>query len=189
MRTGEEVNIGGVEWQSAVRRHASFCSQARRHRPLFSQRAPPLRVPVWVIPPYTPRFTGAIRPSSTHGSALDGSSLSLNHCLFFPFSLLIPLQSLFFQLSFLIMTSLAVSSSASSLHSASPLSFHTASSPPSPKPLATSSASSSQVSFSQADEGASLLPPTDSRRRTTSWLICLREYYNHSCSCIVKQWR
>ncbi|KAI0285810.1 hypothetical protein BGY98DRAFT_1086994 [Russula aff. rugulosa BPL654] len=51
------------------------------------------------------------------------------------------------------MTSLVVSSSSvSSLHSASQLSFHTASSPPSPKPLATSSASSSQVSFSQADE-------------------------------------
>ncbi|KAF8498608.1 hypothetical protein F5888DRAFT_1690432 [Russula emetica] len=51
------------------------------------------------------------------------------------------------------MTSLVVSSSgASSLHSASSLSFHTATSPPSPKPLATSSASSSQVSFSQADE-------------------------------------
>lgn len=147
MRTGEEVNIG-VEWQSTVRRHASFCSQARRHRPLFSQRAPPCLG-------YTalyPRFTRPSRPSSTHYSALDGSSLSLNHSLFFPFSLLIPFQSLFFQLSFLIMTSLAVSSSASSLHSAS-LSFHTASSPPSPKPLATSSASSSQVSFSQADEG------------------------------------
>jgi hypothetical protein len=100
-----------------------------------------------------PQVHPAIRPSSTHCSALDGSSLSLNHCLFFPFSSLISLQSLFFQLSFLIMTSLAVSSSASSLHSASPLSFHTASSPPSPKPLATSSASSSQVSFSQADEG------------------------------------
>lgn len=72
----------------------------------------------------------------------------------FPFSTLIPLQSLFFRLTFLIMTSLAVSSSgASSLHSVSSLSFHTASSPPSPKPLATSSASSSQVSFSQADEG------------------------------------
>jgi hypothetical protein len=72
----------------------------------------------------------------------------------FSFSSLIPPQSLYFLLSFLIMTSLVVSSSsASSLHSASPLSFHTASSPPSPKPLATSSASSSQVSFSQADEG------------------------------------
>ena len=131
----------------------SFCSQARRHRPLFSQRAPPLPLPVWVIPLYTPASPGPSRPSSTYSSALDGSSLSLNHCLFFPFSLLIPFQSLFFKPSFLIMTSLAVSSSVSSLHSASPLSFHTASSPPSPKPLATSSASSSQVSFSQADEG------------------------------------
>ena len=54
----------------------------------------------------------------------------------------------------LIMTSLSVSiSSASSVHSASPLSFHTASSPPSPSPLTASSASSSQISFNQADEG------------------------------------
>ncbi|KAI0255916.1 hypothetical protein BJV78DRAFT_1279129 [Lactifluus subvellereus] len=51
------------------------------------------------------------------------------------------------------MTTLSVStSSASSVHSASPLSFHTASAPPSPGPSTTSSASSSQVSFSQADE-------------------------------------
>jgi hypothetical protein len=149
MRTGEEVNIGRVEWQS---RHASFCSQARRHRPLFSQRALPSSflsglyrsipqvhraIPAIVLPLLrTRRIFPLPQPQSL-----------------FSFSLLIPLQSLFFQLSFLIMTSLAVSSSVSSLHSASPLSFHTASSPPSPKPLATSSASSSQVSFSQADEG------------------------------------
>ncbi|KAH9967234.1 hypothetical protein BC827DRAFT_1172432 [Russula dissimulans] len=51
------------------------------------------------------------------------------------------------------MTELSVSTSwASSVHSTSPLSFHTASSPPSPRPLTTSSASSSQISFSQADE-------------------------------------
>jgi hypothetical protein len=58
MRTGEEVNIGSGLVAISVRRHASFCSQARRHRPLFSQRAPPLRVPVWVIPPYTPGSPG-----------------------------------------------------------------------------------------------------------------------------------
>jgi hypothetical protein len=154
MRTGEEVSIGGFEWQSTVRRHASFCSQARRHRPLFSQRAPLQSSLLSGLHRPIPQVHKAIPAISTNCSALDGSSLSLNHCLFFPFSPLIPLQSLFFRLSFLIMTSLvASSSSVSSLHSASALSFHTASSPPSPKPLATSSASSSQVSFSQADEG------------------------------------
>ena len=53
MRTGEEENIRVVEWQSTVRRHASFCSQARRHRPLSSQGAPPDLIPLWVIPLYT----------------------------------------------------------------------------------------------------------------------------------------
>ncbi|KAH9995404.1 hypothetical protein BJV74DRAFT_877539 [Russula compacta] len=48
--------------------------------------------------------------------------------------------------------SVSTSSRASSVHSASPLSFHTASSPPSPKPLTNSSASSSQLSLKQADE-------------------------------------
>ncbi|KAN0130942.1 hypothetical protein V8E53_011320 [Lactarius tabidus] len=51
------------------------------------------------------------------------------------------------------MTSLTVSlSSASSVNSTSPLSFHTASAPPSPGPLSSSSASSSQLSFAHADD-------------------------------------
>lgn len=148
MRTGEEVNIRVVEWQSTVRRHASFCSQARRHRPLSSQRPPPDLVSLWVIPLYTLSSPGhpGYRPPTLRTRRIFPLPQ--------PLSLLIPLQYLFFRLSFLIMTSLALSSSSvSSLHSASLLSFHTASSPPSPRPLATSSASSSQVSFGQADEG------------------------------------
>lgn len=87
------------------------------------------------------------RPPKSLFITLGGFS---SHNLFLPFLFLI-LPSLF---SLLIMTSLSVSTfKPSSVHSASPLSFHTADSPPSPSPLTASSASSSQISFSQADEG------------------------------------
>ena len=90
------------------------------------------------------------------------------------------------------MTSLSVSvstSGASSVYSASPLSFHTASAPPSPPPLTTSSASSSQISFNQADEGQ-FTPPKGHHGRAISRLICLREYHNHRRSYIVRnQWK
>jgi hypothetical protein len=34
----------------------------------------------------------------------------------------------------------------------------------------------------------SFLTPKDSRGRTTSWLICLRKYHNHSWAYVVEQW-
>lgn len=137
-----------------VRRHPSFCSQARRHRPTPPEGSSPLRSSCLGHTAIYPRFTRPSRPSSTQLLRTRRIFPLPQPLSLFPFSLLILLQFLFFRLSFLIMTSLVVStSSVSSLHSASSLSFHTASSPPSPKPLATSSACSSQVSFSQADEG------------------------------------
>ena len=153
MRTGEEENIGGVgvAVKPCVDTPAFVLKLVVIARPLPRGPFFPSSL-LSGLYRSIPRFIRPFRPSyqllRTRRIFPLPQPLSL-----FPFSLLIPLQSLFFRLSFLIMTSLAVSSSASSLHSASPLSFHTASSPPSPKPLATSSASSSQVSFSQADEG------------------------------------
>jgi len=155
-RTGDEVNIGRVEWRSSVGRHASFCSQARRHRVIARSfprgHLPPsfLSGPYRSIPHLHPGHPGHPPSTTPHSADLPSPSTTVS----FSLSTLIPLQSLFFRLTLLIMTSLAVSSSgASSLHYVSSLSFHTASSPPSPRPLATSSASSSQISFSQADEG------------------------------------
>ncbi len=140
---GRKRTSGGV-----VARQHKLCSQARPHRPRSS------RGPIWVtrlIPQVYQAFQAILLPPlRTPQISPPPQPPSL-----FTFLLLIPPPVSFLPTLFLIMTSLAVStSSASSLHSASQLSFHTASSPPSLKPsTATSSASSSQISFSQADEG------------------------------------